>query len=182
MSRQTAGTLAACFNPRPACRANAGRRSRLRAILHVSIRALRAGRMRGLIKRGLIVVTVSIRALRAGRMKKPSTSGKTRWCFNPRPACRANGIETEYKILIAGFQSAPCVQGEWKAAEEKVKQLKFQSAPCVQGECNGSGVSGEAQDVSIRALRAGRMMRSQSRSKATNRFNPRPACRANEAR
>ncbi len=79
------------------------------------------------------------------------------------------------------FQSAPCVQGEWhRVLFFQTRIVRFQSAPCVQGECGVLCTRGSVarsfnprpacranarssfplkvyDDVSIRALRAGRM-------------------------
>ncbi len=78
-------------------------------------------------------------------------------CFNPRPACRAN---------VASHLGAKLMQ-------------EFQSAPCVQGECGPVAADLGMSLVSIRALRAGRMLPAVPVAEAELGFNPRPACRAN---
>ncbi len=169
----------------------------------VSIRALRAGRM-ALSDPVIIVPGVSIRALRAGRMRGRRRFRSRTTCFNPRPACRANGPKSISSNSRQVFQSAPCVQGEWIAMSPICCGQVFQSAPCVQGECqraiyemlDQSGFNPrpacranerhvelveQAQPVSIRALRAGRMNPKAITDDDMDSFNPRPACRANGA-
>ncbi len=149
-------------------------------VSQVSIRALRAGRMAKRMDEEQVPFLVSIRALRAGRMNSDS------------------GDRADFP----GFQSAPCVQGECGVLLMLRGTGMFQSAPCVQGECcprrcllppnscfnprpacraNGKGsLPGcRSNDVSIRALRAGRMGSMVFGFRSRRSFNPRPACRAN---
>ncbi len=213
-----------CFNPRPACRANAeaidslergdgfqsapcvqGECSNRDAIIRhpeVSIRALRAGRMSE--SKTAITWLMSFNPRPACRanvcldqdiVKKPVS-------FNPRPACRANGLTAPVMRMASSFQSAPCVQGEWHETGRTVrasvgfnprpacranagltfgaaKPIRFQSAPCVQGECSNRDAIIRHPEVSIRALRAGRMTTQNFTIADRRSFNPRPACRAN---
>ncbi len=84
------------FNPRPACRANACGRTDICPSRPVSIRALRAGRMAATCCSHSDHHAVSIRALRAGRMVAVASTESRDSRFNPRPACRANGLHNRY--------------------------------------------------------------------------------------
>ncbi len=82
-----------------------------------------------------VVCGVSIRALRAGRME-PFTPSRQQQPVSIR-ALRAGRMNSDSgdRADFPGFQSAPCVQGEWKYISYiAVNAPGFQSAPCVQGE------------------------------------------------
>ncbi len=101
-------------------------------------------------------------------------------CFNPRPACRANGeIVAVACEEHTRFNPRPACRANARRFGFSATVLMFQSAPCVQGECRVQHWPRNRAEVSIRALRAGRMPSITSEWNKPRRFNPRPACRAN---